>query len=80
MKKLIKAFGRGVIKTLPLGSAVVETAQNLKASKENATNISNTKLPHSWVSIVSQILVWGVLAYAFYHGTISVDQIINYLK
>lgn len=75
MKKLIniaKPFLRGVIKSFPVGNAIVEGVQNVKAG--------DGEKPHNWVSIITQLTICGLIVYAFVTHTITIDQVLGYLK
>ena len=85
MKKIFqiaRPFLRGVVKSFPLGNAVIEGVNNAKASTNNAEKadtISNP-LPHDWVSIITQATVSGLIVYAFVTKAITIDQVIGFLK
>ena len=91
----IKPFVRGLLKSLPFGSAVVEIADNVKHEiqlgndllpKRSVTETDPTtgevivKPPHSWLSIAIQLLTLIALIYAFYTKAIPITDVIEFLK
>ena len=74
LKSILKPVLRGAIKTIPYGNVAVEFFQNWKA--ENKLGESK---PHNYVSMVTQILGWSALIYAFYTHVITLDQLLGYI-
>lgn len=88
-KPFLKTLGdicRGVFKALPIGNVLVELAQNKKAKnlvteeiKDEAGNVIKRELPHSYVSIVVQLLCIAGIVYAFYTKQIDITKLLNLL-
>jgi len=73
-KKILGPLLRGSIKTLipPLGT-VIEVVKNVITPK-------GEKAPHSWNSIVIQIICWGAIIYAFGTKMITLDDFLALIQ
>jgi hypothetical protein len=80
--KFIAPVLRGVLKSVPFGSVIVEAASNIQTEiqNKNTTDVSEAKeLPHNWVSITVQILALIGIVYAFVSKQITIEQFMEYL-
>lgn len=81
-KKFVAPVVRGLIKSLPFGNVVVETATNIATEMENknTTDVSEAKeLPHNWVSITIQLLALIGIVYAFVSKQITIETFLELL-
>ena len=70
------AFGRGVAKTtFPIINTALEVRKNKIAEK-----LGKATLPHNYWSIIGQVLATAAIIYAFYRSSITIDQLITFLK
>lgn len=84
---ILLAIGRGALKALiPPLVPIIEAGTNAKVASDNAdkkevsTDPVIVPQPHSWVSIVTQLLVWICILYAFWTKAIPLKEVIDYLK
>lgn len=82
MKKIIsfvKPFVRGAVKSLPFGNAVIEIGTSIKEAVVNKQNDSAKSLTHDWKSIMTQVVVMGLIIYAFAVKSITIEQALEWL-
>ncbi len=89
-KNIIKPFLRGALKSLPFGGAVVELSDNIKAeialnknevpARGSIDENGQMKAPHNWGTIIVNIIIAGVIVYAFVTKSITIDEVINFLN
>jgi len=70
---LLKPMARGIIKSFPLGNAIIEGVKSGKAQ------VNGKPAPHNWVSILMQFICIGAIIYAFITHAISLDTLLKYL-
>lgn len=85
--KIIGSFVRGAIKSFPLGNAIIEGVNNAKGgvlktvtTEGGETVTGKVKDPHSWVSIVVQLLLCAAFVYGFYTKQIDLERLIEMLR
>ena len=86
----IKPFIRGILKSIPFGSVIVEAADNIKTeieinksvtpTRSKLDNEGNPTTPHNWLSIFVQLIGASLLVYAFVEKLITIEQVLEYLK
>jgi hypothetical protein len=86
----IKPFVRGIVKSLPFGSVVIEASDNIKteialskgSSPKRVAFDANgqIKRPHSWISIMFQLIFVGTIIYLLVSKQIDVNDFINFSK
>lgn len=82
LKNIFAPVLRGVVKSLPFGSVIVETATNIQTEiqNKNTTDVSESKeLPHNWVSIAVQLLALIGIVYAFVSKQITIETFLSLL-
>ena len=95
VKKFFAGFKpiiRGLVKSLPFGTMIIEATDNVKteiALSKNETpkrakfNLNGSEkpslsVPHSWGSIIFQLIFAAIIVYAFVSGKITIEQILQY--
>lgn len=83
MKKLItfvKPILRGAIKTVPFGNAAIEIGTSIKEAIQSKKDPLNSTTPtHDWKSMLTQVVILGIIVYAFATKMITIDQVMQYL-
>lgn len=65
---IVKAAGRGVIKSIPGGNVAIEVVNSIKGEKK-----------HNYWSIITQALCVGAIVYAFATKLITLDDLLRLL-
>ena len=75
--KVIISILRGtVIRSVPGGNAIIDAVENEIVRRNNKKGGTDQKeLPHSWHTIVAEIVGVGLVIYAFYNKLITIDQL-----
>lgn len=71
--KVLAPIFRGVVKTIPFGTVIVEVTENLLKKEDK-------KKPHHYLSIVIQFIVIAAIVYAFLSKQITIEQVLYYLN
>lgn len=82
MKKVlsfVKPFIRGAVKSLPFGNAAIEIGTSVKEFVVNKQSGLAKPATHDWKSIITQVVVLGLIIYAFASGTITIEQALAWL-
>lgn len=75
---------RGIVKSLPFGNVVYEIGENvmgetLNQTKESEASPDKDTKPHSAISLLCQIVVLGLIVYAFVTKTITIQDVLDIL-
>lgn len=74
--RFIVPIVRGAVKTVfPPAATAIEIGKNIIEAKKEGEK----KLPHNWTSIVTQVIGWGVIIYAFATKLITVEQVLKFI-
>jgi tRNA(Arg) A34 adenosine deaminase TadA len=78
-KKVAAPVLRGLLKSVPFGSVVVESVKNIKTEFDNTKTVEDKPLPHNWLSITVQVICLLGIVYAFVSKQITIEQFIDLL-
>lgn len=69
---------------LPPAVPVIEILKNVVVIAKNRTLAMESKpvqrLPHSWLSIGTQVVLWALIIYAFTAKVITIEQAVELIK
>ena len=78
-KKVAAPVLRGLLKSVPFGSVVVESVNNIKTEFDNTKTVEDKPLPHNWISITVQLLALLAIVYSFVSKQKTIKQFIDLL-
>ena len=81
-KNILAPVVRGVLKSVPFGSVVVEATKNIQTEIQNKKDDINQpkELPHNWISIAIQMITVAGIVYALLNKQIDINTFLSLMK